>query len=143
MNRYGYLGDDARNRFKIFGSYRIPWVETDLGVNYSYRSGAPYTVTYTDPGGWGTVFAEPRGESRTPVLHVFDVQLEKTFNIAIGKSTLGLSIIGSVFNILNSEQPTGFNAVTNAPPAAPPASLRTATTYQRPRNYQIGFRVEF
>ncbi|MBK8594063.1 MAG: TonB-dependent receptor [Holophagales bacterium] len=143
VNRYGYLGDDARNRFKIFGSYRIPWVETDLGVNYSYRSGAPYTVTYTDPGGWGTVFAEPRGESRTPVLHVFDVQLEKTFNIAIGKSTLGLSIIGSVFNILNSEQPTGFNAVTNAPPAAPPASLRTATTYQRPRNYQIGFRVEF
>lgn len=30
VNRYGYLNDDARNRFKVFGTYRIPFIETDL-----------------------------------------------------------------------------------------------------------------
>ena len=143
VNRYGYLGDDARHRVKLFGSYRIPWIETELGVNYSYRSGAPYTVTYTDPGGWGTVFAEPRGASRTPILHVFDLQLEKTIDISVGNSKVALSVVGSVFNVLDTEAALSFNSTTNPPPAAPPASLRTPLTWQRPRNYQIGFRVEF
>ena len=29
-NMYGYLGDDARNRFKIFGNYMIPVSYTHL-----------------------------------------------------------------------------------------------------------------
>lgn len=139
QNAYGYLSDDARNRFKLYGSYRIPFVETALGVNYSYRGGIPYNVTYNDPN-WGTVYAEPRGTSRTQVLHVFDLQLEKVFRIG---SQLELSIVGSVFNVFNSEQATAYSGVTNPPPAAPPASLRTPLTYQRPRNYQIGFRAQF
>lgn len=139
QNMYGYLSDDARNRFKLSGSYRIPFVETELGVNYSYRGGIPYNVTYNDPN-WGTVYAEPRGTSRTQVLHVFDLQLEKGFRIG---SLVELSVIGSVFNVFNSEQATAYSGVTNPPPAAPPASLHTPVTFQRPRNYQIGFRAQF
>lgn len=142
-NRYGYLGDDARHRVKLFGSYRIPWIETELGVNYSYRSGLAYTVTYADPGGWGTVFAEPRGTSRTPNLHVFDVQLEKAFRVPLAGADLNLSVVGSVFNVLDEEQAVSFSSTTNPPPAPPPSSLRSPLTYQRPRNYQIGFRIEF
>lgn len=50
---------------------------------------------------------------------------------------------GSVFNFLDEEQPVTRSATTKPPPAAPPSSLRSPMTYQRPRNYQVGFRVEF
>ncbi|MBL8111933.1 MAG: TonB-dependent receptor, partial [Acidobacteria bacterium] len=54
-NRYGYLTADARHQVKIFAAYQIPFVETQLGVNYRFRTGLPYNITSTDPI-WGAVF---------------------------------------------------------------------------------------
>ena len=141
QNLYGFLADDARNRFKVFASYTIPFVEAGLGVNYTYRSGAPYNVTSTGPE-WGTQYEEPRGTSRTQVLHVVDLQLEKIFTLPVAGG-VQLSVIGSVFNVANSEQATAYSGVTTVGNVNPPASLRTPVTYQRPRNYQIGFRAQF
>lgn len=136
QNRFGYLTNDTRHEIKVFTAYRIPLVETDLGLNYSYRSGIPYNVTQTDPS-WGAVFVEPRGSNRTAVLHVLDAQLEKGFNLPF-LDRLRVAVVGSVFNVFNSEQPLTYGITVEAA-----ATLKKPVTYQRPRNYQIGFRVEF
>jgi hypothetical protein len=137
VNRYGYLGDDARNRFKVFGNYRIPAVEADLGFGYTYRSGVAYNVTTASLNGFGTtgVFAVPRGTDRTAVLHNLDVELRKGFSVT---DRLRLTVIGSVLNVFNSEQPLTYGTNLDSP-----TTVRLPATYQRPRGYQIGFRVDF
>jgi outer membrane receptor protein involved in Fe transport len=136
VNRYGFLDDDARHRVKIFGVYQIPWIETRLGVNYFYRTGLPYTVVDQDAfDNIGGLFTEPRGSHRTPVLHSLDASLEKEIRLF---RDLSATVIGQVRNVLNDEVPlTFFNNV------ASPATLNTPATYTLPRNYQIGFRLDF
>ncbi len=136
INSFGYLSDDARHRVKLFAAYQIPWIETNLGINYFYRTGLPYTFTQTDVFGTsGGSFAEPRGSHRTPVLHTLDLSLEKVFPLF---RDLSASIIGQVRNVLGDERPLTF--FTNT---ASPGTLNTPASYQLPRNYQIGFRVDF
>ncbi|MBL8111816.1 MAG: TonB-dependent receptor, partial [Acidobacteria bacterium] len=137
-NRDGYLADDARNRFKVFGSYRVPFIETDFVVNYTYRSGAPYNVTVTQDG--LTVFAVARGTDRTKILHNVDFEVRKEIPLSFIKSGFSATVIGTVLNLTNSEQPTTYSTNGNVG-ANPPA--RTPTAYQRPRNYQSGFRMDF
>lgn len=140
INRYGYLNDDARNRFKVFGSYRVPFIETDFVVNYTYRSGATYNVVTTSPNGFGNVFVDPRGSNRTKILHNVDFELRKEIPLSFIKSGFSATVIGTVLNATNSEQPTTYS--TNGNAGANPAA-RTPTAYQRPRNYQVGFRMDF
>jgi len=135
VNRYGYLGDDSRNRFKLYGYYRIPFIETDFSLAYNYRSGLPYNVVATSPGGWGNIYVEPRGTSRTTVLHNLDVELKKEFNLG---ARFRITPIFSVFNVFSQEQPTAYGTST-----ASPSTLRQPTAWNRPRNYQIGFRVDW
>ena len=134
VNRYGFQPDDARHRFKIFGSYTIPWIETDFGVNYFFRTGLPYTRQRSSPFG-GTEFVEPRGNSRTEDLHQLDVSLEKRFTLY---RTLSVSVIGQVRNVLDYEAGTTY--FTNV---GSPATVGTPSAYQLPRNYQVGFRIDF
>lgn len=134
QNRYGFLSDDARHRVKVYSTYAVPVVNTLVGINYSYRTGLPLTTTHNDPS-WGTVYVVPRGTYRTPILHQFDVQLEQPFNLPYGMT---VSIIGSVFNILNTEQPLTYNTSVDSP-----STLLTPATYQRPRNYEVGFHMTF
>jgi outer membrane receptor protein involved in Fe transport len=134
QNRYGYLDDDARHRVKVYATYAVPKVNTLVGINYLYRTGLPLTTTHNDPV-WGTVFVVPRGSIRTPILHQFDVQIEQPFNLPQG---ITVSIIGSVFNVLNTEQPLTYNVSVDSP-----STLLTPLTYQRPRNYEIGFHMTF
>ena len=136
VNSYGFLSDDARHRVKLFASYLIPWIETNLGINYFYRTGLPYTFVRADVFGTaGGSFAEPRGSHRTPVLHTLDLSLEKQFPIF---RDVTASVIGQVRNVLGDERPLTF--FTNT---ASPGTLNTPASYQLPRNYQIGFRVDF
>ncbi len=136
LNRYGYLDDDARHRFKIYAGYTVPKFDTVVAVNYSYRSGLPYTTQHTDAS-FGPVFDVPRGTYRTPVLNVFDVQLEQPVHIPFA-SKVTVSAIGSVFNVFNSEQPLTYFTSNDSP-----TTVRTPATYQRPRNYEVGFRMDF
>jgi len=134
VNRYGYLNDDARHRVKINAAYTFPVVETTMSVVYTYRTGLAYSVSHTSPTGFGPQFDVPRGTDRTPVLNQIDLQLEKQFRFG----QFGVSLIGSVFNLNNSEQPLTYFTSSDSP-----STVRTPLTYQRPRNYEIGFRAEF
>jgi hypothetical protein len=134
VNRYGFLPDDARHRFRIFGAYRIPVIETFFSANYYFRTGLPYTVTLPSPFG-GTIFQEPRGSSRTEDLHQLDLGLEKQFNLF---RNLSVSAIAQVRNALDHEAATTY--FTNA---ASPTTVGTPSAYQQPRNYQVGFRIDF
>jgi outer membrane receptor protein involved in Fe transport len=134
VNRYGFLDDDARHRIKINAAYTFPVIETNLSVVYNYRTGLAYSVSHTSPTGFGAEFDVPRGTDRTPIRQQIDLQIEKQFKFG----PVGISLIGSVFNLNNSEEPATFFASTDSP-----ATVRTPLTYQRPRNYEIGFRCEF
>lgn len=135
VNRYGYLSDDARHRFKFYGTYTIPFIEADFGWAYNYRSGLAYTVTTSDPNGWGTVYAEPRGNSRTPIQQQIDLEIRK--RVYIGQ-TLYVTPIFSVLNITNSEQPLTFGASLTSP-----STLGLPLTFQTPRRYQVGIRFDW
>ncbi len=142
VNRYGYLSDDARNRFKLFGVYRIPFIETDLSAGYTYRSGIPltdgagnYNVTDTSPNGFGNVYVEPRGTSRMTVKHNLDLELKKQFQVM---NRLSVTPIFSVLNVFNDETPSAYGIT-----LASPSTLRQPTRWDLPRSYQIGFRIDW
>ena len=133
VNRFGYLSDDARNRFKVFGNYRIPFIETDFAAGYTYRGGVPYNVTSAATG--ITTFVVPRGSDRTAVLHNLDLELKKSIPVV---NRLNFTVIGSVLNVFNSEQPLTYGTNFDSP-----TTVRQPLTFQRPRGYQVGFRVDW
>jgi outer membrane receptor for ferrienterochelin and colicin len=157
-NTYGYLSDDAADRLKVNGFARLPW-NIVLGGSFYMDSGLAYTVTRTAPVVGGTLNLEPRGSRRLPHYHQTDLQLQKDFQF--GQVKFGL--IGSVFNVFNSELPTAINGnagtlarfETGNPsklyidpnqqtgPNRLSATFGQYTTFQRPRRYEAGVRFEF
>jgi len=142
VNRYGYLSDDARHRVKAGGFVKLPW-EIIFGTNIIWDSGTPYNVTSTSApnSGYGTVFQEPRGSRRLDDFYQWDVQLQKDF--VFGPLRFGL--IGSVFNVLDTEIELTRDGSVGAGTLAAPTNARFnfPTSWQRPRRYEAGFRVEF
>ncbi len=142
VNRFGFLGDDARHRVKLNGFVKLPW-EIILGTNFIWDSGTPYSVTSTNApnAGYGSVFLEPRGSRRLPDFYQLDAQLQKDF--VLGPLRLGL--IGSVFNALDTEIATGRDGSVGTGTLANPNNVRfnLDNSWQRPRRYEVGFRVEF
>ena len=135
-NMYGLLGDDARNRFKVFGNYLIPWVETNLGVNYTYRSGFAWTPFYSDAN-WGTFYQEPRGSRRGPVYHNLDLSLEKRIPLSFVSNRLSVSVIAAAFNLFNTEAVQSYNGnVENTAFGQP-------TSWAQPFRWELGFRIDF
>ena len=92
--------------------------------------------------GYGVEFLEARGSRRLPHYYRWDAQLQK--DSPIGPVRLGL--IGAVFNILNTEIPiqrdgnVGDGGTVDDPTNP---SFNFSTAWQRPRSYELGFRVEF
>ncbi|MEO8431014.1 MAG: TonB-dependent receptor [Acidobacteriota bacterium] len=143
VNRYGYLSDDARHRFKIDGYYRFPF-DITFGTHFYWDSGIPYNITTTDTpaAGYDVRYLEPRGSRRLPHFYQWDAQLQK--DVVVGRLRIGL--IGSVYNVLNTEIAVlKDGSVGTSPDVAgsdnPNFNLNTA--YQRPRRYEVGFRLEF
>jgi hypothetical protein len=142
INRYGYLSDDARSRIKLDGYYRFPW-EITLGTHFYWDSGVPYNVTTTNTpnAGYGVQFLEPRGSRRLPDYYQWDALVQKDF--LVGPVRLG--IIGSVFNILNTEIPVARNGSVGSTDLSNPNNpqFNYNIDYQRPRRFEVGFRAEF
>ena len=180
INTYGYLSDDARHRVKASGFVRAPF-GTVVGVDFNWRSGLARNITTalaagTATGttgcpvcaGYGTLFLEPRGSQRTDSLTQLDLQLmhELTFG------RVRAALIGSVFNVLNSETPLTiggsigtyascpagttarcfdnplFGTVAESRPEYRQLRLNSSTfdqetSWQRPRRYEVGVRFEF
>jgi hypothetical protein len=142
VNRYGYLSDDARHVVKLDGYVRLPW-NFFVGTSAYWDSGIAYNVTRPAPAApYGVEFLESRGSRRLPDFYRWDAQLQKDF--VIGPVRLGL--IGSVFNILDTEiaiQRDGNVGQDGTVDEPTNDRFNFATSWQRPRSYELGFRVEF
>ncbi|HVE66499.1 MAG TPA: TonB-dependent receptor [Thermoanaerobaculia bacterium] len=140
VNRFGYTSDDARHVVKLDGYVRLPW-ELFLGTSAYWDSGIAYNVT-RPAASYGVEFVEPRGSRRLPDFYRWDAQLQKDF--PIGPVRLGL--IAAVFNILDTEIATQRDRnVGDGGTIGEPTNPRFnfATAWQRPRSYELGFRIEF
>ena len=139
VNRYGYLSDDSRHRVKVNGYVTLPWAVV-VTSSFNWESGRPYTVTRQGP--VVAQYLEPRGSRRLPGLSQWDLQAQKNFSI--GPVTAGLIL--TVINVLNSETPTGIDGEvgrrgTVSEPTNP--HFGYATSWQRPRRYEVGMRIAF
>jgi hypothetical protein len=177
-NAYGYLSDDAANRVKLDGYVRLP-LDFTFGLNYYWDDGTPWSVFQTsstltatgivfptDYNSVGTYFIEPRGSRRLPSFQQTDIQLQKDFRVG----TMKFGLIGSVFNLFNSETVTGIQGNAGARAKIDPttgqlfidtttlstgqnyqqagvnrlgATFGQPTSWQRPRRYEVGVRFEF
>jgi hypothetical protein len=140
VNRFGYLPGDARGRVKFDGFVRLP-ARFLVATHVYWDSGTPYTVTVPSHVS-GSVFLEPRGSRRLPHYSQWDLQIQK--DLPFGP--LRLSLIGTVYNVLDTENPiarAGNVGAAGTPehPTNPKFNLDTA--WQHPRHYEVGVRIEF
>jgi hypothetical protein len=142
VNRYGFTSDDARHVVKLDGYVKVPW-EIFVGTSVYWDSGVAYNVTRpAENAGYGLEFVEPRGSRRLPDFYRWDAQVQKDF--LVGPLRLGL--IGAVFNILDTEiaiQRDGNVGAGGTVEEPTNARFNFATAWQRPRSYELGFRIEF
>ena len=153
-NRYGYLNDDRRSRFKLNGFFSIKGDWT-IGFDGFYssafawepqanasNSGEEYNGEIIPDIPYGEWYAQPRGSERANANHQLDLQLSKGFTLG---NRVRLVLIGSAFNVLSQEKVTtvcnSINGCTDAD--GNHADTGEATNWQTPRRYELGFRVEF
>jgi hypothetical protein len=122
-------------QLKLQGIYVFDFGLTASGF-YRLASGNPYTreLTVTSlPQGPITVFAEPRGSSRTDTANIFDLRFEQNIRVA---SAARIGLILDVFNLLNSAAVGDYGTLTGIDYAQPRA-------IQNPRLVRLGVRFIF
>lgn len=165
VNYYGFLSDDARNRFKLDGYVHLPLAFT-VGTNFYWDDGTPWSVYQTAASfsatgvvlPYGTRYIEPRGSRRLPDYSQLDLQVQKDFTLYGTK----LGLIGAVYNVTNRETATAINGNAGSRAIADSATgqlfidpnqqtgknrlastFGQPTSWQRPRRYELGLRLEF
>lgn len=133
-NTYGYLSDDRRHRVKLNGFFRLP-LDFVVGFDAFWSSKFAYDFLEAAPV-YGDSFVEPRGSRRANDNYQLDVEVKKGFQF--GK--IRTEVIATIFNLLDDERPTG---VCERETCGGGLELGDATTYQLPRSYEIGLRLEF
>jgi hypothetical protein len=153
-NRYGYLNDHREHRFKLNGFVTLPgdWV-----ISFAYYYESPFRwepqALPPDSGGefegqpvplipFGVWYAEERGNREGDALQELDLQLAKGFRIGPTR----LVLIGSVLNALSSENAVsvcGFIGGCGFDGDGNPIVLGDSTSWQIPRRYEVGVRLEF
>lgn len=119
-NLEGMLPFTPKWEVKASGSYKVPKLELDLGLRFRMHTGRPVWKWESypqhtqwanppggviDPGGVGRIVgvAEP---DYLPTLAIFDLRLEKQFNLG-GSKALNLIVDG--FNLFNTNTPTNID----------------------------------
>ncbi len=139
VNRYGYLGDHRRHRFKLNGfiSIKGDWVVAFDGFwssAFRWQPQADRGDDFTIPGGF--VFLEPRGSREAFEAYNLDLQLSKGFTVG----GVRLLVIGSVLNAFSTEYGT---QVCSDIGGCGDFAMGEAIDWALPRRYELGFRVEF
>jgi len=134
INIEGRPKNDPTHIFKLQGTVILP-LDIALGTNLTYVSGTTYTrrLSVLMPQGLRYIFTEERGSRRLDPYIIWDVRLEKQFNI---RDNFMVGIYGDVFNILNRSVVTGINNT-----AGP--SFEQATALSSPRGARLGVRFFF
>jgi hypothetical protein len=145
-NYYGYLSDDRRHRVKAQGYVLLPW---DLTVGFdAFWSSEPAldyfgtcgVIPASDPNfpycnsDVGDLYLEPRGSRRGGENYQLDLQLSKAFNLG----NTQLQAIVAVINAFSNERPQLYEEYEYRS-----RPWGTVLTYQQPRRYELGFRLEF
>ena len=162
INREGNFSEDFRHTIKVNGYFLFP-LDFTLGLGAFYRTAEALNVAtscmdmafpsesglselarlgidyhemlqYCQSPSSGTLFLEPRGQRRGAELWQINLQLSKGFRIG----RVRLVAIASAFNVSSEEAPVRF--------IEDPFDSRgwgTATRWQDPRRWEVGFRVEF
>jgi hypothetical protein len=165
-NQEGYMPDDRRHRVKLNGYYLFPhnWTigfdgfysspghqtvfadcdnvlnaDSDDPIFAAYGTTQAQMATYcTTPDGatlgGGNIYISKAGEYETKSIWQLDVQGSKTWNI----KNLDLTVVATVYNILNNEADRSFNSE-----AFVGQDVGQTTSWWLPRRYEVGFRVEF
>ena len=136
VNRWGYLADDRRHRVKVNGYFTLP-LNLTLGVDAFWSSPFAYTKVQDAEGpGYGTEYLEPRGKFRASSNSQIDLSL--TYRLNLGN--VGVELIGSVLNVLDTEQVTGICGDANG---CLDYEFGQDDYWQTPRRFEVGFRIEF
>ena len=140
VNMYGYLADDRRHRVKVNGFVMLPY-DVTVGVDAFWSSPFDWTPTATAATipdiPYGDEFTEPRGSRRANSNYQLDVQASKGFKV--GAANLELILV--VYNLLNSERVT--DVCDRVEGCGAGIAMGDPTSWQFPRRFEAGFRVEF
>jgi hypothetical protein len=101
-NRYGADPFDSTYVGRVTGSYVLPY-RVNLGVNYRYTSGRPFTTTLRLRGlnqGDVTINTETPGDSRHDAQNLVDIRLEKRFDLGRGGQIGAVSTSPTVVRVL-------------------------------------------
>ena len=140
-NTFGFLSDHREWRFKLNGYVDLPmdfgvgfdafWASDSLFSNMQAAESAPY----------GNQFNEPRGSRKGNENYQLDLQVTKAFETPRAR----LQLIATVLNVFDSERPTGRcqQAAGCTDVEGNARLLGDPLNWQRPRSYEIGFRLEF
>jgi len=138
-NRYGYLNDHRLHRFKLNGFVNI---KGDWNIGFDGFWSSAFTWEPQEDAGinpeipYGVHFLEPRGSRDAFTAYNLDLQLSKGFTV----NNLRFVVIGSVYNAFSTEYATG---VCNYVGDCGQYEMGEATTWARPRSYEVGVRFEF
>ena len=143
VNTYGYLSDDRRHRVKLNGYVLLPY-DFSVGIDAFWSSAFAYNVeasSSTVPDlPYGSQFWVPRGSDRGNNNYQLDLSINKGFKVG----PVNLQLIGSILNVLNSERTTGVcESYEGCYVGGELRSAGASTSWQQPRRYEVGFRVEF
>ncbi len=147
VNRYGYLSDGAKNRVKLNGFVLLPMNFT-VGFDATYTSGFPYNTLENSSNvdmPYGDYFVEPRGSRNANSTYNLDLEASKGWTLG----AVRLELIGTIYNVLSSERATDVceqytdGCTTTDKDTTVHVDFGQPITWQTPRRYEVGFRVEF
>jgi len=144
VNTYGYLSDDRRHRVKLNGYVLLPYNFT-VGVDGFWSSGFAYSHTAAaDP--YGDEFLDPRGFYRGND----NWGLDMSASWALKLGAIRTELIATIYNVFGEEQGTGVCESDTGCTGYLPDGLTQVhydfgdtTSWQTPRRYEVGFRIEF
>jgi hypothetical protein len=146
-NLDGPLPFTPKFELKLSGSYKIPRAEVDLGVRYRMHSGRaawliedyPLHTEFAappggviNPGGQAQIVGvDPNDPDYLPNQHLFDLHLERAFNLG-GARTVHFVVDG--FNIFNSSAPLNMDVQ---------FEYGRIASIPSPRRFRFGLRYQF
>jgi hypothetical protein len=140
VNSYGRMLYDRPHEWKILGGYTVPWIEVALNGYYRAISGTTYQADMSVSGstlgrsGSTTVFLEPRGSRRLPMLHQVDLRIDKSFRYDVHK----FGVFFDFQNLFNTDTVTGVQ--TRYPSRTISGSV---VDFESPTSIQAGRQMTF
>ncbi|HEV2175588.1 MAG TPA: TonB-dependent receptor [Terriglobia bacterium] len=140
-SEYGRSDFDRRHRFKVFGTYEMPW-GFDAGAILNLSSGIPFNITTGFDNNHDTVANDrPPGVGRNtglgPGYADLDLHLSKNFRLRREYAKPKLEIGVDAFNLLNATNDKSFVGVLTSP------YFGRAEAANPARELQISLRFKF